>query len=174
MNRIIAEIRELESQNNTDELGGYLTNLVKSEKNPQHYENEFKKHLNSDNWYLKKTAIFCLLFALQIDKPEYRKKAIEFVSDLSEDDEVRRWSISGLGQTYRNTNDNELIKLFLRKIDDKNDDESLKSSLVSSILNICGISSHEQFMRTGKINNSAAFLIESFEKEFELIKNRIN
>ncbi|MEM1339877.1 MAG: hypothetical protein AAF634_08085 [Bacteroidota bacterium] len=74
MNKIIAEIRELESQNNTDELGGYLTNLVKSEKNPQHYENEFKKHLNSDNWYLKKTAVFCLLFALQIDKPEYRKK----------------------------------------------------------------------------------------------------
>lgn len=173
MNKILAEIKDLESKNDADELGGYLTNLVKHAKNPLRFEKEFNKHLYSKDWYLKKTAIFCLLFALQIDKPEYRKKAIEFINDVNEDEEVRRWSISGLGQTYQNTNDNELIKLFWTKVNDPSEDNSFKSGFVSSILTIIGISSREQLMRTGKIINSAEFLIESFEEEFELIKKRI-
>lgn len=173
MNKIITEIRELEILNDPDALGGYLTNLAKHGRYPVKFEDEFKKHLFSNDWYLKKTAIFCLLFALKIDKPEYRERAIDFIIDVNEDDEVRRWSISGLGQTYENTEDKELIELFLSKIDDNNEDESLKSTLVSSVLNICGVSSQEQLIRTGKINNSAVFLIESFEKEFENIRNRI-
>ena len=173
MNKILTEIKDLESKNNPDELGGYLTNLVKHGKNPLQYEKEFNKHLSSSDWYLKKTAIFCLLFALQIDKPEYRKKAVEFINNRNEDDEVRRWSISGLGQTYKNTNDKELIELFLTKINDPNEDNCLKSGFVSSILSISGISSRELLLRTGKINNSADFLMESFKKEFDLIKKQI-
>ncbi|WP_203296528.1 hypothetical protein [Luteirhabdus pelagi] len=123
---------------------------------------------------MRKTAIFCLLFSLKIDKPEYRKKAIDFINDSDEDEEVKRWAISGLGQTYQNSKDQELTKLLFKKFNDLNEDESLMNGILSAILMINGIDNRQQLLRTNKINCSASLLMESFEKEFELIKQRVN
>ncbi|WP_203296527.1 hypothetical protein [Luteirhabdus pelagi] len=50
MNKISAEIKELEAKNDLNELGSYLTRLAKTDKNPIRYESEFKKHLYSNDW----------------------------------------------------------------------------------------------------------------------------
>src|SRR5688500_18518338 len=126
MDKVLQEIRALEKEGDADKLGGYLTQLVKNDQNALRYEGEFAKHLQSDNWYLRKTAVFALLFALQIDNNEYRKAAIAFIKNPDEDEEVRRWSASGLGQTYQKTKDKDLLKLLIDLIDGSEDEFGLK------------------------------------------------
>ena len=169
MKKILAEIRKLEEEKKFDELGSYLTNLAKHGKDPIQYENEFNKHFNSPDWYLRKTSIFCLLFALQIDKPEYRHKAIKFVKDSNEDEEVRRWSASGLSQTYQNTKDKELLKLLFELIDNPEEDKEIRQSFLSSALLIYGLSSREQLFRDKELLPDLNKMLVTYKTEIDEI-----
>lgn len=173
MKKILAEIRKLEDQKNFDELGSYLINLVKYGDNPIQYENEFNKHFNSQDSYLRKVSVFCLLFALQIDKPEYRNKAVEFVKNSNEDEEVRRWSASGLSQTYQKTKDKELLKLFFKIIDNPKEDEAIKESLLNSALLIYGLTSREQFFRNKEILPKLNKMLATYKFEIDEIQRLI-
>jgi hypothetical protein len=173
MNKIIAEIRNFEKQKDFNGLGSYLINLVKNGDNPIQYENEFNKHFEASDWYLRKASVFCLLFALQIDKPAYRKKAIEFVKNSKEDEEVRRWSASGLSATYQKTKDKELLNIFLKIIENSKEDESIKESLLSSALSVYGLTSREQIFRNKEILPELKDMQKTFRSEINEIKQII-
>jgi hypothetical protein len=174
MDKVLQEIRALEKDGDPDELGGYLAKLVKNDKNAFRYEGEFLKHLHSDNWYLKKTAVFALLFALQIDKKEYREAAIEFIKNSDEDEEVRRWSASGLGQTYQKTKDKELLKILIDLVDGPEDEFGLKTAFLSAALLIFGISTRDQFFRKTSVSTSIDKMKELFQNELKLIRLEIS
>jgi hypothetical protein len=174
MDKVLQEIRTLEKNSDPDELGGYLIKLAKSDQNALRYEGEFAKHLQSDNWYLKKAAVFALLFALQIDKKEYRNAAIKFIKSFDEDEEVRRWSASGLGQTYQKTKDKELMKLLIDMADGPEDEFGLKTSFLSAALLIFGLSTREQFFRKPSVSASIDKMRELFKEEIKLIRQVIS
>lgn len=174
MDKVVQEIRTLEKNGDLDELGGYLTKLAKSDQNALRYEGEFAKHLQSDNWYLRKTAVFALLFALQIDNKEYRDAAIAFIKNPDEDEEVRRWSASGLAQTYQKTRDKELLKLLIDLVDTPEEDSGLKTTLLSSALLIFGLSTREQFFRKPSISTSIVKMEELFKDEMKLMRQVIS
>ncbi len=173
MNEIITKIREFEKKEDFVGLGSYLIDLVKNGDKPIQYEHEFSKHFKSPNWYLKKAAVFCLLFALQINKPEYRNNAIEFLRDPNEDEEVRRWSASGLSQTYQKTKDKELLSLFIQIIENPEEDTNIKESILSSALIVYGLTSREQFFRNKKILPELDKMQVTFESEINEIKQII-
>jgi hypothetical protein len=174
MNKVISEIREFEKKEDLDGLGSYLIKLAKYGDNPIQYENEFKKHFNSSDWYLRKAAVFCLLFALQIDKPEYRSRAIMFVKDPNEDEEVRRWAAAGLSVTYQKTKDKELMKLFIDVIQNPEEDNSIKESLLSSALLVFGLTSRDQLFRNDEVLPKLGNMLKTFQQELieinEIIK----
>ena len=174
MDKVLQEIRRLEEHGDPDKLGGYLIQLVKYDKNALWYEVEFAKHLQSDNWYLKKTAVFALLFVLKIDSKEYREAAIAFIKNRYEDDEVRRWSASGLGQTYQKTKDKDLLKLLIDLVDGPKDIFRLKTSFLSAALLIFGLSSRDLAFRKPSIPASIHQMKESFKEEIKLMKQLIS
>lgn len=173
MKKILTEIRKLEEEKNFDDLGSYLINLVKHGDNPIQFENEFKKHFHSPHGYLRKASVFCLLFALQIDKPEYRRNAIEFVKDSKEDEEIRRWSASGLSQTYQKTKDKELLRLFFKIIENPEEDETLKENLLSAALLIYGLTSREQFFRNKETLPKLNEMLVTYKFEIDEIQRLI-
>jgi HEAT repeat protein len=173
MDKIIAEIRRLEARGDNDELGEYLIDLVKYGEDSEKYELEFKKHLDSSDWQLRKAALFCLLFALQIDRPEYKEKAMQILKNKSEDEEVRRWAASGLAQTYQRTKHKELLGILLAIVNDPDDNGNIKGSILSSALLIFGLSSREQFLQTNHLSPSLSILIETFSNELNEINKII-
>jgi hypothetical protein len=164
------EIRKLEAAGNNDELGGYLIDLAKYGEQPHNYEDEFEKHFDSPDWYLRKAAVFCLLFALQIDKPEYRLKAINFVKDGEEDDEIRRWTAAGLAQTYRSTKDKELLQLFMELVEDEQEENDMKESFLRDALLIYGLSSRDQAFRNSSFLPELGEMLKTFGGEIADIK----
>ena len=145
---VLLDIERLEAAGDADELSGYLIELVKRGEQPQRYEPQFAKHWHSPEPYLRKAAVFCLLFVLQIDNPAYRAAALAFVRDAREDEEVRRWAAAGLAQTYRATQDRELLAAFFAVLDDEAENESVKSSLIPDILLLIGLDSRTIYGRS--------------------------
>ncbi|HEY5825273.1 MAG TPA: HEAT repeat domain-containing protein [Cyclobacteriaceae bacterium] len=173
MDKVQSEIRKLEDSGDIDKLAEYLMDLAKYDENPMKYENEFRKHLDSSYWHLRKTAVFCLMFILQIDNSEYRNQAIKFVKDKNEDEEVRRWAASGLAQTYQKTKDKELLKVFIEIIDDDND-HTIKESLMNTALLVFGITSRERVLRSNKgVIPTLQDLFSSFQMELTEIREII-
>ena len=169
MDKILKQIRKLEEEGDADKLSSYLIQLAKYGEQPLQYEEEYRKYFNSEDWVLRKVAVFCLLFALQIDKPEYRHKAIHFVSNKEEDFDVRIWAAAGLAQTYQQTKDEELLNLFIELLADKDENEFLKDTLLSSALLVYGLSFRDQSLRA---SNESKFRekLTIFEKEIIDIK----
>jgi uncharacterized tellurite resistance protein B-like protein len=174
MDKVVQEIRTFEKAGDPNELGRYLTKLVKNDQNASRYEGEFAKHLHSDNWYLKKTAVFALLFALQIDKKKYRDVAIESIKNPDEDEEVRRWSATGLGETYQKTKDKELLKLLIDLMDAPEDEFGLRTTFLSAALLIFGITTRDQFLRKPSVSTSIDRMKELFQDEIKLMKQEIS
>ena len=95
------------------------------------------------------------------------------MKDPNEDDEVRRWSASGLSQVCQKSKDKELLKLFFQIIEDPSDDETIKDSLLSSALCIYGLSSKEQFDRNITVLPSLEEMFITFKKEIAEIQRII-
>ena len=171
MNEIIrSEIRELEEAKDFDKLYSYLVKVVKYDDNPIEYELEFNKYFDSTDWQMRKAAVFCLLYVLQIDNPTYRNKAIAFVKDISEDEEVRRWSAAALSQTYQNTKDKELLKLFLQLVENPEEDQDFKGSILRSALLVYGLTSREQIFRNDKIMPKLDRMMTTYKREVAEIR----
>ena len=173
MDKIRNKISKLESANDIDQLYSFLINLVKYSDNPHQYEQEFNKYLDSSDWRLKKAAVFCLLFALQIDNSDYRQRALKFIGDIKEDEEVRVWACSGLAQTYQNTKDKELLRFLINRLDNENEDDYLRSSIISGALLIYGLTSREQFLRSDEVTPESETILNTFKKELDEIRTLI-
>lgn len=173
MSETMEKIKQLEQNQDWDNLASYLIDVAKHDDNPLQYENEFKKYLSSNNWYLKKAAVFSLLFVLQIAKLEYRNKAIAFIKDFNEDKEVRTWSAMGLAQSYQKSQDKELLALFFATMENLQEQDSIKETMFQAALLVYGITTREQFLRNDEANPSLADMLKTFELEFVEMKKII-
>ena len=144
---VLLDIQQLEQAGETRALHHYLVQLAKWGQQPAQYESLFSKYLDSPQADLKEAALFCLLFALQIQKPAYRRVAVATLQDEAQDFDLRMWAGSGLAVAYKHTKDPALLATFLTVLDDADGDKYLKSSLIRNIVLVLGISSREQWLR---------------------------
>jgi|GEM_PF-5631775 len=170
---VLADIRRLEQAGDVNELGGYFIQLAKWDHQPQQYENPFSRYLIASESYLREAAIFCLLFALQIQKLEYRNAALVMAANETEDVEARRWAAAGLAVTYQSTQDQELLQVFFGLLEADEENKSLKSSIAGDILRVWGISSREQSFRMG-ISASLKAVLNEFRVELQAAKDAAN
>lgn len=161
--QVLAEIQQLEQAQDFSSLYGYLINLAKWGEQPQQYEKLFSKYLYSPEAGLREAAVFCLLFALQIRKAEYRTQALAMVADEGLDFDARMWAGSGLAVAYKGTQDPQLLGAFLAVVDDAHSDKYLKSSYLRGIVLLMGISSRAQWLRAK--SDSVAALQAEFAEE---------
>lgn len=161
--QVLAEVQQLEQAQEFGKLHGYLIQLAKYGDRPQQYEKLFSKYLYSPEAGLREAAVFCLLFALRLQKVEYRTQALAMVADETLDFDARLWAGSGLAVAYKGTQDPQLLGAFLAVIDDAHSDKYLKSSYLRGIVLLMGISSREQWLRAK--SDSVAALQAEFAEE---------
>lgn len=168
----------MEAEGN-DELGSFLINLAKwgkqeYEVDPARYEAEYAKHLTSADWYMRKVAVYCLLFSLKLKKTEYRNYAITRVLDRREDFEVRLWSGSGLSSAYESTQDVELLEVLTLASHARDEDDVLKSSFLKDALQIFGVSSRDQAFRLKSLDARLIEIQSTFNEELKEIERLIS
>jgi len=166
---ILLDIQQLEQAGQFRALRGYLIQLAKYGERPAQYESLFSKYIDSPEADLKEAALFCLLFALQIQNPAYRRVAVATLQDQAQDFDARMWAGSGLAMTYKHTKDAALLKTFLGVLDEAGTDKYLKVTLIRNILLVLGISSREQWLRAKSDS------LPDLQQEFaaELVRARV-
>lgn len=161
--QVLTEIRQLEQAGEFRKLRHYLIQLVKSGNRPRQYEPLLRGYLYSPEADLREAAVFCLLFALQIQNVEYRAQALAMLADEAQDFDARMWAGSGLAVAYKNTKDPALLTAFLTILDDEGSDKYLKSSCIRNVVLLLGIPSREQWLRAK--SDSLPALWEEFAGE---------
>jgi hypothetical protein len=165
-----------ELRGNPNALGEYLIHAAKNNPDAIRHKEIYEQFLSSDSWYLKKAAVFALLFVFKLNDKKYVNKAVDFLIDSNEDEEVRRWSISGLSVIYSGTKENKLLKIFYGLMFSKNEEPSVRKACIHAMMHLLGLSTTEIYDRENKIRgagqnglNIDASLIE-FEREIDEAK----
>jgi hypothetical protein len=176
----IEKIRqELEKiKDNESKLYSYLYDLTYQEvtSNVRFLETIYSKFLNDKRSEIRRVAIYCLLFGLQIKKPEYKNKALLNMKDKSNDLDLRRTCISGLAQAYFATDDQEILNTFYSTYNNHDEDEDLRAESFVGMLKVHGLNSAEIL---NKNNNKLIMYVDDiefahYEREIEDIKDILN
>ena len=126
-------------RSNPEELGKFLMELVKNDKNAVHYKSLYDKILVSTDWYLREVALYAILYKFKIQKDYYREIAIKYLLDTNEEYEVRMWACKGLGMAYESTNDKIIICEIINIIENNEDDELIRMNCVLSVMKVIGV-----------------------------------
>jgi HEAT repeat protein len=163
---VLADIQRLEASDETRELRAYLIQLAKWSENPQQYENLLRSYLYSPEPDLREAAVFSLLFALQIQKQEYRSCALKQLTESEKEDfDARQWAAASLATAYQETKDAQLLHTFFAILDDESEDDILRSSIARDTLLVWGLSSGEQGFRVGHSTSSLKAMLHEFDGE---------
>ncbi len=168
--------KSMDFNNDESELYGYIIDLAKSNLETKNSKiSKIEKFLDHPSAEVRSAVMHSLLFVLKIDSDIYRKKALDYSMDHNEDEDLRVKCMSGLAQTYFDSKDKELLKIFDSILYNKAESMYIKSSAFENMLLVYGLSSREIFMRREgfKEFGDEDDLIE-FNKEIKEIQRIIN
>lgn len=175
----IGQIRnEIERiKDNESKLYSYLYDLTYQEitTNVRFLETMYFQFLEDKRTEIKRVAIYCLLFGLQIRKNEYKKVALKDLMDMSEDFDLRLTCASGLGQAYQATDDKDLLSVLYSIFNDQEDDEGIRTECFVGMLKIHGMNSLEILEKNLNriIMSMDDLYLDNFEQEIIEIKDLV-
>lgn len=166
----------IDIEKDENQLYEYIVDLAKyGEESEEVKISKIEKYINHPSSEIKSAVFFSLLFVLKINDEEYKSLAIKYLTDKSEDEDLRVKCSSGLAQAYKGTKDKELLSVFHTLFYDKSETKYVKSSVFNSLLQVFGIESREIFMRQ---KGYKQFVDEEdlaeFSKELKSIKEIID
>ena len=164
-------------KDNESKLYSYLYDLTYQEISPnvRFLETIYSRFLEDKRTEIKRVAIYCLLFGLQIRKSEYKKVAFTELKNKFGDFDLRLSCASGLAQAYFATDDKDLFSVFYSIFNDQDEDEGIRSECFIGMMKVHGMNSTEILEKNlNKIIMSVDDLfLENFEQEIDEIKGLI-
>lgn len=106
------------------------------------YKDTIAKYLTHEDFLLREWAITILANRWQL--AEYKETAISMI-ESDPDEDVRRYALTGLGSIMASTKDSEVIKLYLKIINDPNEDVYIAQGAYDSLLRVLGIKDTRPF-----------------------------
>jgi len=164
-------------KDNESKLYSYLYDLTYQEITPnvRFLETIYSRFLEDKRTEIKRVAVYCLLFGLQIRKLEYKKIALADLDDKFGDSDLRLTCASGLAQAYQATYEEDILSVFYSIFNDKDADEGIRTECFVGMMKVHGLNSTEILDKNfNKIIMSIDDLhLENFEKEIYEIKDLI-
>jgi hypothetical protein len=164
-------------KDNESKLYSYLYDLTYQEisTNVRFLETIYSRFLEDKRTEIKRVAIYCLLFGLQIRKSEYKKVALTELKNKLGDSDLRLTCASGLAQAYLATDDKDLLSVFYSIFNDPDEDEGIRSESFVGMMKVHGMNSTKILEKNlNKIIMSVDDLyLENFEQEIDEIKGLI-
>ena len=154
-------------------LYSYLVELAKSELGPSSID-LFEQYLFHESEDIRSASIYALLFVLKIDNRKYRKLALKYVEDKNADFDLRQWSVSGLTQTYFGTDNVQLFQIFMKHLNDPEEDDDIKPVFLRGILGLHGLDSSEIFQKTGVFDKVDDTILKTFSPELNEINSLLD
>ncbi|MHA4810289.1 hypothetical protein ACX0G9_19405 [Flavitalea flava] len=155
-------------------LYSYLYDLTYLElsKNARLLETVYVSFLKDSRSEIKRVAIYCLLFGLQIQKPGIKEIALKELRDKQNDIDLRLTCITGLAQAYIDTDDREILSVFYSQFVDEEEEDDARSECFVGMMKLHGLNSVQI---VGKNKNQIIMSLEDlhfdeFEKELSEIR----
>lgn len=132
------------------ELYSYLYNLAYQEMTPsvRFLETIYSRFLEDKRTEIKRVAIYCLLFGLQLRKPEYKRIALVDLDNKLGDFDLRLSCAAGLGQAYHATDDVDILSVFYSIFNDQGVDEGIRTECFIGMMKVHGLIALKFLQRT--------------------------
>lgn len=170
---VYREIEEI--KNDETKLYSYLYDLYYLNKieNLGELEKILSSFLQDSRSEIRKVAIYGLLFALRLNKEEYRQFAVTCVEDENEDEDLKMSCIMGLGTAYEDSSDKSLIKILYKVLQRSSEDTENRASALTSLLKIIGMTSIEIIQQNNNkiIIEYEDIILENFEEKLNIIQS---
>lgn len=163
-------------------LAEYLNDLSKNHSEvAAKYISIFEEFLftdGKDNSFLREVGLFGLLSRFKLKKEKYLNQALKILHSEKEDQDVRRRSAIGIGDTYFGERRKDLLKNLMNIYTYSENPMPLKITAFVNLLKIYGLRPHEINLRCDipMFSSSDSFFeknLSLFEKELDEIKKII-
>lgn len=144
-----------------EELSDYLIDLAKLgddyvNSNITVFEDSLFNNSSPD---LRMAGLYGILFKLKRRDQRYIKQVISLLENQKEDEEVKKWCVTGLSSAFWASKDSCILKLLNTKMLDEWEDFSIRKNCFIAQLNIIGID-------TGQIQLRCKVPLQSNNKSF--------
>lgn len=141
------EIKKI--QEDGTKLYSYLYDLAyKAEVDDLRFlENVFNSFLSDERSEIKRVSIYGLLFALKIRNIRYKRTALQYLEDDTNDFSLRLMCVSGLAEAYMGTEDLYLVKLFYFMFNKADEDDDIRTECFVGLMKLLGLSSVEMMRK---------------------------
>lgn len=155
-------------------LGSFLIRFSKSTEELSMFEKDYASYLGHPHFYVRKGAVFGLLFKMQLKNEIYRNIALNFINDNNEDEELRSWSMTSIASAYFGSEDIEIATVLYKLFKDDSQDKYLRKSALLNLLQIYNINYVEIDKRIAHVPDTLNAYADIFQKEIAYIEKKIS